>query len=129
MDGILSGHPQRPPLSRMARSEVRDRIATRVTDMTRLGSLVLAGCLLTGCNAGSTADSAGDAARSWKLADRTYDGRPQMADMEWVVAGDHDNIRLDGQLHPDPHMITLEPVRRQIDVFHHETPLELTVAS
>jgi uncharacterized protein (TIGR03067 family) len=91
----------------------------------RLGWLVLLGCLLAGCRSLSTSDSADDIKKwqgTWKLVSSTYDGQPQMADMEWVVEGDHYNIRLNGQLHEDPNTFKLDAGRKRIDVFHHETP-------
>jgi uncharacterized protein (TIGR03067 family) len=45
-----------------------------------------------------------------------------MADMEWIVDGDHYTIRLNGVSHEDPNMFKLDESRKQIDVFHHETP-------
>lgn len=45
-----------------------------------------------------------------------------MADMRWVVDGDHYNIVLNGQLQQDPYPFKLDPSRRRIDVNHHETP-------
>jgi uncharacterized protein (TIGR03067 family) len=83
------------------------------------------GCLLAGCGAVSKADSADDARKwqgTWKLVGSTYDGEPQMADMDWVVDGDHYTIRLNGQSHEDVQTFKLDANRKQIDVFHHETP-------
>jgi uncharacterized protein (TIGR03067 family) len=94
-------------------------------NLMRLGGLVLLGFLLVGCRAMSTADSADDAEKwqgTWKLVGSSYDGQPQMADMEWIVNGDKYNIRLNGRLQEDPNMFKLETSRKQIDVFHHETP-------
>jgi hypothetical protein len=74
-------------------------------NFTRLGPLVLLVCLLAGCKAVSTPDSADDTKKwqgRWKLVASTYDGGPQMADMEWIVDGDRYAIRLNGQLHEDP---------------------------
>jgi uncharacterized protein (TIGR03067 family) len=91
----------------------------------RSGSLALLVCLLAGCRALSTGNSAEDTKKiqgTWKLVGSTYDGGPQMADMEWIVDGDHYTIRLDGQQHRDPYFFKLDASRRQIDVFHHETP-------
>jgi len=45
-----------------------------------------------------------------------------MADMEWIVNGDHYNIRLDRHLQEDPNFIKLDASRKRIDVFHHYTP-------
>jgi hypothetical protein len=71
-------------------------------NVVRLGWLMLLGCLLAGCKAISAADSADDIKKwqgTWKLVACTYNGEPQMADMEWIVDGDHYNIRLNGHLH------------------------------
>jgi uncharacterized protein (TIGR03067 family) len=90
----------------------------------RMGWVVLV-CLLAGCSAVSTADSADDTRKwqgTWKLVACTYDGEPQTADMAWIVAGDHYTIRLNGQSHEDPYMFKLDASRKQIDVFHHDTP-------
>src|ERR1700674_2950838 len=95
------------------------------TNFMRLGWLVLLGCLLAGCSAAPTADSADDTRKwqgTWKLVACTYDGEPQMADMEWIVDGDHYTIRLDRQSNVDPYMFKLDASRKQIDVFHHDTP-------
>ena len=94
-------------------------------NLMRLGWLVFLGCLLAGCKAISVADSADDTKQwqgTWKLVASTYDGEPQMADMEWIVDGDHYNIRLNGHLHEDLNWFKLDASRKQIDVFHHETP-------
>jgi uncharacterized protein (TIGR03067 family) len=91
----------------------------------RLGWLLLLACLLAACKAASTADSADDTKKwqgTWKLVASTYDGEPQMADMEWIVDGDHYNIRLNGQLHEDPYTFKLDASQKHIDVIHHETP-------
>jgi uncharacterized protein (TIGR03067 family) len=87
----------------------------------RLGCLVL--LLLVACKAGSgSADDVKQWQGTWRMAACTYDGQPQTADMEWVVNGDHYNIRLNQQTHPDPYMFKLDPIQSHIDVFHHETP-------
>jgi uncharacterized protein (TIGR03067 family) len=98
-------------------------------NITRLGRLivgsVLLGCLLAGCRDISAADSADDAKKwqgAWKLVTYTYDGETQTTDMEWIVDGDHYNIRLNGHLHEDPNWFKLNASLKQIDVFHHETP-------
>ena len=91
----------------------------------RLGLLLLLGYLLAACRVGFIADSAGDTRTwqgTWRLVACTYDGAPQMADMEWIVDGDHYTIRLNGQSHEDPYTFTLDASRKHIDVFHHETP-------
>ena len=91
----------------------------------RLGWLALVGCMLASCRGVSAADPADDIKKwqgTWKLVSCTYDGEPQMADMEWIVDGDHYNIRLDQKLNPDPYTITLDPSGRHVDIFHHDTP-------
>ncbi len=57
----------------------------------RLGWLLLLGCLLAGCKSISTADDTQKLQGTWKLVVATYDGGLQMADMEWIVNGDHYN--------------------------------------
>jgi len=96
-----------------------------VANFMRLGWLVLLGCLLASCRAVSTADSADDTKKfqgTWKLVSSSYDGEPQMADMEWIVDGDQYTIRLNGRSQEDPNMFKLDASRKQIDVTHHETP-------
>ena len=88
----------------------------------RLGWLMLLGCLLAGCRSVTTADDTQKFQGTWKLVGSTYDGAPQMADMEWIVDRDHYNIRLDRHLQEDPNFFKLDASRKQIDVFHHETP-------
>jgi uncharacterized protein (TIGR03067 family) len=91
----------------------------------RLGWLVLLVCLFAGCRALSTGDSADDTRKwqgTWKLVGSTYDGGPQKADMEWIVDGDRYTIRLNGQLMRTPNFFKLDATRKQVDVFHHETP-------
>jgi len=88
-----------------------------------IGCLLLL-CLIAGCRAASSADSADDLKKwqgTWKMVSCTYDGEPQTADMEWIVDGDHYTIRLDGQSNVDPYMTKLDAGRKHIDVFHHET--------
>jgi len=93
--------------------------------LARLGLILLTLSLLAGCRAVAGGDSADDTKNwqgTWKLVSTIYDGQPQTADMEWIVDGDHYTIRLDGQSHQDPYTFTLDASRKQIDVFHHETP-------
>ena len=94
-------------------------------NFTRLVWLLLLGCLLTGCKRPfhwirRTIPKWWQG--TWKMVATTYDGAPQPGDMAWIVAGDRDTIRLDGQAHVDPYMIKLDTGRKRIDVFHHETP-------
>ena len=94
-------------------------------NLTRLGWLVLLGCLIASCRGVLSADSADDTKKwqgTWKMVSCTYDGEPQTADMEWIVDGDHYTIRLDGKSGGDPYMFKLDPSQKHIDVFHHETP-------
>jgi uncharacterized protein (TIGR03067 family) len=82
-------------------------------------------CLSAGCKTLSTADSADDVKNlqgTWKLVSSTYDGEPQIADMEWIIEGDHYTIRLNQQSHEDPYIFKLDASRKRIDVTHHETP-------
>jgi uncharacterized protein (TIGR03067 family) len=92
----------------------------------RLEWLALLGCcLLAGCGAVSSADSAEDFKKwqgTWKMVATTYDGEPQGGDLDWVVEGDHYNIRLDQRLNPDPYTITLDASSKRVDIFHHDTP-------
>jgi uncharacterized protein (TIGR03067 family) len=93
-------------------------------DLARTGSLVLLGCLLASCRPVSSSDSA-DTEKwqgTWKLVGYSYDGEPQMADMEWIVSGDHYTIRLNHQLHDDRNAFKLDASHKHIDVIHHETP-------
>jgi len=92
---------------------------------TRLGWLLLLGCLIAGCRVDVIAGSSDDTEKwqgIWRMVACTYDGEPQRADMEWIVDGDHYTIRLNGQSNVDPYTIKLDPSRKHIDVFHHETP-------
>ena len=91
----------------------------------RFGSVVLLGCILAACRVAVIAGSSDDTEKwqgIWRLVASTYDGEPQMADMEWIVNGDHYTIRLNGTSHVDHYTIKLDASRKRIDVFHHETP-------
>ena len=82
-------------------------------------------CLLAGCGAGVAADPAEDAKLwqgNWMLVAATENGQQQTADLQWVVSGDHYNIRLNGVLNQDPYKITLDAAHKHVDVFHHDTP-------
>jgi uncharacterized protein (TIGR03067 family) len=94
-------------------------------NFTRLGWLMLLVCLLAGCRVDVIAGSSDDTEKwqgIWRMVACTYDGEPQKADMEWIVAGDHYNIRMNGKSGEDPYMIKLDSTHKHIDVFHHETP-------
>jgi uncharacterized protein (TIGR03067 family) len=91
----------------------------------RLRWLIVGCCLLASCGANSATDSMDDTKQwqgTWKMVSTTYDGEPQTADMEWIVDGDHYTIRLNGQTHQDLQTFKLDASRKQIDVFHHDTP-------
>ena len=45
-----------------------------------------------------------------------------MADLRWVVKGDHYTLRLNGQSGEDPYTFKLDHKQKRIDVFHHDTP-------
>jgi uncharacterized protein (TIGR03067 family) len=86
---------------------------------------LLLSCLLAGCGAGIAADPAEDAKLwqgTWTLVAATENGQRQTADLQWVVSGDHYNIRLNGVFNRDPYKITLDATHKQVDVFHHDTP-------
>ena len=93
--------------------------------MHRLGFILFA-CLLAGCSVNHAAATEADDARAWqgtwKLVACTANGESEMADLQWIVSGDHYNIRLKGHTGEDPYTIKLDPKQKQIDVFHHETP-------
>ena len=72
--------------------------------------------------ASGSSDDEGKWQGTWRLVSSTYNGEPQMADMRWVVDGDHYNIVLNQQRHDDPYPFKLNPSQRRIDVNHHETP-------
>ena len=94
-------------------------------NLVRPGWLVLVCCLIAACKvvviAGSS-DDTGEWQGIWRLVACTYDGEPQTADMEWIVDGDHYNVRLNGKTGEDPNMFKLDSSVKHIDVFHHETP-------
>jgi uncharacterized protein (TIGR03067 family) len=92
--------------------------------MRRLGFILFA-CLLAGCGANQPATD-GDDTRAWqgtwKLASCVANGESQMADMQWIVNGDHYTIRLDGKSGGDPYPFKLDAKQKHIDVNHHDTP-------
>jgi uncharacterized protein (TIGR03067 family) len=90
-----------------------------------LGRLLLLAILLAGCRAISAADSSDDKKEwqgTWKLVSSSYDGQPQMADMEWIVDGDQYTIRMNGVSEQVPNLFKLDASKKHIDVIHHETP-------
>jgi hypothetical protein len=91
----------------------------------RLLPFVVLSCLLAGCRSPIASDPGQDAREwqgTWKLISSTYDGEPQMADMQSIVDGDHYNVRLNQHLGEYPYNIKLDAGQKHIDVFHHETP-------
>lgn len=93
----------------------------------------LLACCLTSCAANSTAeptagaaDPAADAASwqgTWNLVSCQFNGEPEeVGDAQWIVNGDHYNIRLNGTTGADPYTFTLDANTKRMDVFHHETP-------
>src|SRR5262249_16864069 len=104
--------------------------------MRRSGSILFV-CLLAGCGANpatdeasreggnAAADGAADASAwqgTWKLVSCVADGESQIADLQWVVDGDHYPIRLEEKAGTDPYPFTLDPEQKRIEVNHHETP-------
>jgi uncharacterized protein (TIGR03067 family) len=86
---------------------------------------VILSCLAAGCGATRAADKANDTARwqgTWKLVSATSNGQTETANLKWIVSGDHYNICINGNTGSDPYMIKLDPSKKQIDVFHHDTP-------
>jgi len=51
-----------------------------------------------------------------------WNGESQNGDVQWIVDGDHYNIRLDRQTGTDPYSFKLDASQKHIDVFHHDTP-------
>jgi uncharacterized protein (TIGR03067 family) len=93
--------------------------------MYRLGVILFA-CLLAGCGVNHAAATEADDTRAWqgtwKLVACTAGGESQMADLRWVVKGDHYTLRLNGQSGEDPYTFKLDHKQKRIDVFHHDTP-------
>jgi uncharacterized protein (TIGR03067 family) len=90
-----------------------------------VGSLALIALLLAGCKTVSSESPSEDFKKwqgAWRLVRCSYDGKPQTADMEWIVTGSQYTIRLNGRLQEDPNTFKLGPIRKHIDVIHHETP-------
>ncbi|HEV3166467.1 MAG TPA: TIGR03067 domain-containing protein [Isosphaeraceae bacterium] len=92
--------------------------------MRRLAFLLFA-FLLAACGVNHAADEADDARAwqgTWKLVSCLANGESQTADMQWIVKGDHYNIRLDGKTGSDPYPFKLDTKQKRIDVHHHDTP-------
>jgi uncharacterized protein (TIGR03067 family) len=106
--------------------------------MRRLALILFIG-LLTGCGASRATDKRARAADkntqvtdktddtrnwqgTWKLISATSNGETETADAQWIVDGDHYNVRLNGHTHTDPYVIKLDSSHKHIDAFHHETP-------
>jgi len=118
------GHAARGQLA-LDKLDFRVPEPPRETKAMRRLELAMLSCLLSGCLAAPAADKSDDTAKwqgTWKLASCSWNGEPQMGDVQWIVDGDHYNIRLDGQLRADPCTLKLDASQNQIDVFHHDTP-------
>ena len=92
--------------------------------MRRTG-LILVACLLAGCGVNRAADVADDTRAwqgTWKLVSCVANGESHMADLQWLVNGDHYTIRLDRKTGNDPYTFKLDPQQKHIDVYHHDTP-------
>jgi uncharacterized protein (TIGR03067 family) len=92
--------------------------------MRRLGFLCFASLLAVGIHQAAAAEADDTRAwqGTWKLVSCTYNGEPQMADMQWLVNGNQYTIRLNRRPAEGPHWFKLDPKQKRIDVFHHDTP-------
>ena len=91
----------------------------------RLVALILGSCLLAGCGMTHAATPAQETASiqgTWKMTACITNGQSEPGNVAWIVDGDHYTIRIDGKQHTDPYNFTLDAAKKQIDVFHHETP-------
>jgi|SRR3954454_7374750 uncharacterized protein (TIGR03067 family) len=73
----------------------------------------------------SAADKTDDTRKlqgTWDMTSCTSNGEPQNGNMQWVVEGDHYTISINRKAGHDPYTFKLDPSKKQIDVFHHETP-------
>jgi uncharacterized protein (TIGR03067 family) len=59
---------------------------------------------------------------TWNMVSCTWNGEPQNGNVQWIVKGDQYTIWMDHKSGQDPHTFKLDPSKKQIDVFHHETP-------
>lgn len=91
----------------------------------RVWVLMIVSCALAGCGAVSSGSAEEDKARwqgRWKMVSTIWEGAPQSGNLEWVVDGDHYATVLDGRADNVPNVITLNAARKQVDIFHHDTP-------
>jgi uncharacterized protein (TIGR03067 family) len=87
--------------------------------------LALLTCIVVGCVPTRAADKSDDPAQwqgTWTMISCIWNGEPQSGDVQWIVDGDHYNIRLDRETGADPYSFTLDARQKRIDVFHHDTP-------
>jgi uncharacterized protein (TIGR03067 family) len=87
--------------------------------------LVFWSCWLVGCGATQAADSAEDARLwqgAWRMVSCTWNGQPQVGDMQWIVEGDYYLMRTDRKTHEDHYPFKLDASQKHIDVNHHDTP-------
>src|SRR5260370_35568362 len=94
------------------------RVINKENKSMRLLRLVLLSSLLVGCRVANTADSSDDTNKwqgTWKLVSCTYDGQPQMADMLWIVDGDHYDIRLHQVTHGELYPLNLDTRLQPLD--------------
>ena len=80
---------------------------------------------LTCASVASAADKTDDTRNwqgTWSMVSCTWNGEPQNGNVQWIVEGDHYTISMDRKSGHDPYNFKLDPSKKQIDVFHHETP-------
>jgi uncharacterized protein (TIGR03067 family) len=78
--------------------------------------------LLVCCVIARAADRSADTAKwqgTWKIV--SVNGQPMPAKMQWVVEGDHYNVRMDGKS-MEKWNITIDAGKKHVDAFHHDTP-------
>jgi uncharacterized protein (TIGR03067 family) len=81
--------------------------------------------VLAACGVGHVADSAADLKAmqgTWTLTGSTFNGNSVMADLQWIVDGDHYRIRYNRQMDPFPLKITLDAATRHLDAAHDLAP-------
>ncbi len=87
-------------------------------------SLALAVCLIC-LSVARAADKTNDTQSwqgTWNMISCTWNGEPQNGNVQWVVEGDHYTISIDRKSGHDPYTFKLDANKKQIDVFHHDTP-------